>query len=262
MNEIQSVQFNMLTELDEVCRRHGLTYYLAYGTCLGAVRHKGFIPWDHDVDVLMPFQDSVELEKYQDEFSDNLFISSRRTDPENKTVKTLIVNKAVKCRVIQNGTVLRENVRVCMDIYPFYNCPRSSVGLLFNIWRSHIQKMLVGGIPMNHGKAARLIAKVILALYSGDRREKKIKKIERQLCYTGPSDEIADYYGLDIKACSAITYKYEWFGKPVDMLFEGRAFYGPADADKYLTRRYGDYMTPISRKAIENEKILEITYRG
>ncbi len=258
MNEIQSIQYKMLVELDEVCRRHGLTYYLAYGTCLGAVRHSGFIPWDHDVDVLMPFKDSVELEKYQNEFSDKYFISSRRTDPENKTVKSLIINNEIKCRLVKNGKVIKDDVRIGLDIYPFYNCPKSSAGLLFNIWRSHIQKMLVGGIPENHGKLAKLIAKIVLSLYPGERREKKISKIERQLCYTGPSNEIADYYGLDIKACSAITYKQEWFGKPVNMKFEDREFYGPCDADKYLTKRYGDYMTPVSRKEIENETKLEI----
>ena len=258
MNEIQKIQYDMLIELDQVCRKHGLTYYLAYGTCLGAVRDKGFIAWDHDVDVLMPFKDSVELEKYQDEFSDNFFISSRRTDKTNKSIKSMIVDTSVKCRVSKNGVVVKDDGKLALDIYPFYNCPKSKSGLLFNIWRSHILKILVGGVPANHGNAAKLLAKSVLAAYPGKRREKEIEKLQKQLCYTGPSDEIADYYGLDVKACSAITYNKEWFGTPKEILFEDRMFYAPANAHAYLTKRYGDYMTPVSKKERDNEMKLEL----
>ena len=258
MNQIHKIQYDMLVELDQICRKHGLTYYLAYGTCLGAVRHKGFIPWDHDVDVLMSYQDSVELEKYQDEFSDNYFISSRRTDKTNKTIKSIIIDKNIKCREVRNGIVINDDARIGLDIYPFYNCPKSKRELLFNIWRSHILKMLVGGAPENHGNAAKLLGKAVIASFGGKEKEKRIEKLQKQLCYTGPSDEIADYYGLDVKACSAITYNKEWFGTPKEILFEGRMFYAPANAHAYLTKRYGDYMTPTSKKGRENEIVLEI----
>ena len=258
MNQIHKIQYDMLVELDQICRKHGLTYYLAYGTCLGAVRHKGFIPWDHDVDVLMPYQDAVELEKYQDEFSDNYFISSRRTDKTNKTIKSIIIDKNIKCREVRNGVVINDDARIGLDIYPFYNCPKSKSELLFNIWRSHILKMLVGGAPENHGNAAKLFGKAVIALFGGKEKEKRIEKLQKQLCYTGPSDEIADYYGLDVKACSAITYNKDWFGTPKEILFEDRMFYAPANAHAYLTKRYGDYMTPVSKKERDNEMRLEL----
>ena len=57
----KEVLLNLLIKLDEVCRRHHLRYYLAYGTCIGAMRHKGFIPWDHDIDVIMPVKDAIKL---------------------------------------------------------------------------------------------------------------------------------------------------------------------------------------------------------
>ena len=60
-DEIKEKELAILLELDRICTEHGLTYLLAYGTCLGAIRHGGFIPWDDDVDVFMPREDYEKL---------------------------------------------------------------------------------------------------------------------------------------------------------------------------------------------------------
>jgi len=61
MAELREVQLEVLAGFDRLCRRHALTYYLAYGTLLGAVRHGGYIPWDDDIDVMMPRADYDRL---------------------------------------------------------------------------------------------------------------------------------------------------------------------------------------------------------
>ncbi|MDE7158348.1 MAG: LicD family protein, partial [Clostridiales bacterium] len=64
LNEVHEALFGLLCEFDRVCREHNLKYSLSYGTLLGAVRHKGFIPWDDDIDVNMPrpdYEKFVEL---------------------------------------------------------------------------------------------------------------------------------------------------------------------------------------------------------
>ena len=55
--DIKRISLEILMEFDRVCRENGLVYSIAYGTLLGAVRHRGFIPWDDDIDVIMPRQD-------------------------------------------------------------------------------------------------------------------------------------------------------------------------------------------------------------
>ena len=67
-DELKQIQLEMLLELDEYCQQHNLTYFMCGGTLLGAVRHKGFIPWDDDIDILMPRKDYEKLlNSYHDE---------------------------------------------------------------------------------------------------------------------------------------------------------------------------------------------------
>ena len=61
LRKLQLRLLDILTDIDRVCREHGLRYYLMYGSMLGAVRHGGFIPWDDDIDIGMPRDDYERL---------------------------------------------------------------------------------------------------------------------------------------------------------------------------------------------------------
>ena len=64
LEEIQQASLAILDEIDRICAKQHLTYYLAYGTLIGAVRHHGFIPWDDDLDIMMPRADYEKLRRY------------------------------------------------------------------------------------------------------------------------------------------------------------------------------------------------------
>jgi len=76
IEEIQKVDLEILRFFDNVCRENNLTYFLSGGTLLGAIRHKGFIPWDDDVDLVMPRKDFEKLIEILDKSDSNykLFI--------------------------------------------------------------------------------------------------------------------------------------------------------------------------------------------
>lgn len=239
--EVKQVFLDMLLKLDEVCERHGLRYYLAYGTLIGALRHKGFIPWDHDIDVLMPVRDAWKLIRYQKEFGDRYFVQCKKTDPEYGSIAFKLRDSETAC-VWDEYKNLGFNQGLAIDIYPYYEAPKTKAGLLINIWRSHIWRALAhGNVPMEHGGLFQKLTKILQKLYPGKRGEKKMKKILHQLARVR-GNEILDYYGLDITLCSAITYPKEWFGEPRKVGFEGHMLNAPTEPEKYLTRRYGDFM--------------------
>ncbi|MEG0758266.1 MAG: LicD family protein, partial [Raoultibacter sp.] len=66
IDEMKQIELEIMDEFDRICREHGFSYCLGYGSCLGAIRHKGFIPWDDDMDVVMP---RADYERFIKEFN-------------------------------------------------------------------------------------------------------------------------------------------------------------------------------------------------
>lgn len=77
-----AVELDLLIEFDRVCKKYNLRYFLFFGTLLGAVRHKGFIPWDDDIDVIMPRQDYEKLICLKDEFKNPYFLQNSKSDKD------------------------------------------------------------------------------------------------------------------------------------------------------------------------------------
>ncbi len=250
--DIKRILLDLLLKLDEVCSRHGLRYYIAFGTCLGALRHKGFIPWDHDIDVLMPIEDVKKLVELQDEFGDRYFVQTHGTDPTYGAISCKLRDSETAC-IWSDYLNCRFNQGLNIDIYPYYLAPNSKIGLLINIWRSYLLKVLtIGDMPMHHSGVVGILKKVVQFLYKGERRERAIQRVRGKLERVRNGREILDYYGEDVSLFSAITYPVEWFQEPKKVPFEGYMVNAPTEPEKFLERRYGDYMTlPPEDKRVE-----------
>lgn len=80
--KIWAVEIDLLLRFDGVCKKHGLTYWLSSGSMLGAVRHRGFIPWDDDIDIIMMRSEFEKLVRLGSEFRDPYFLQTHKSDPE------------------------------------------------------------------------------------------------------------------------------------------------------------------------------------
>lgn len=244
IRRVQLIATEMLIELDRICRKNGLRYNIAYGTLAGAVRHKGFIPWDDDIDVIMPIEDYIKLNEVMESDLDKsrFFWRSFDTEPNN----TIIFNQ-----IRRNGTVFaqqgRENYQkhlgCSIDVFPVFH---QSNNLLAHWWCT---------------KKCRFYRRATWAYKGAEREKNPIKKAfymyirkpgnKRNFqsfmeCATAPKIK-NKYYSIYIMQVRSPYKAYflsdDAFNDRIELEFEGHKFFAPKDYDAALTYVYGaDYM--------------------
>ena len=156
IKELQNIELNILLDVDKVCKKHNITYYLGEGSLLGAVRHKGFIPWDDDLDILMKRDDYEKFLKIaQFEMGENYEIQHPSTvysywSPFIKV--RLLGNQKFRQKHIAH---LTENNGPYIDIFPMESVPaqfslgQAWQGLKINLLRAMLSYKLVLRKPDN-----------------------------------------------------------------------------------------------------------------
>ena len=258
--KLQLVSLEILSFFDSVCEQQGLSYYLAYGTLLGAVRHKGFIPWDDDIDVWMPRDDYMKLLAYfKNTNTDEQFGLSDgpyKLDgdrPAEFQMRIIDKTKKIVRMFAGKDTVMYPWIDVfCLDIFPesqkqkylkefkrhlfFYKIARCKHFLieeksLFGranklIYTLH-QKFHLFNHLLNEGKQ---IQKAVGALTKYQSKESADCK--EYFCY-------AAVYLPQPQKC---FFPRQWFAETVKLEFEGRKFSAPKNWDGVLELLYNDYM--------------------
>lgn len=239
LRRLQLEQLTILDELKRVCQKNGLTFYLAYGSCLGAMRHKGFIPWDDDIDVLMPVEDYDKLMKLSKEFKHPFFLQNNFTDPDHTLAIARVRKKGTAC-IEEKDMGLKCHQGIFIDIYPQYKYPNGTIKRIKIVVASIIYRILLAGSPpQNHGKIIKLFGNILLYLFSIGGRDKNISKCLKILRENHNTDYVADLYGMDLTLTKVIKYPEAWFSKPKWVIFEGRKMPVPTKPISFLKKRYG-----------------------
>lgn len=254
-DEVREVQLNILSCFAGFCQENGLYYTLYYGTLIGAVRHKGFIPWDDDIDVAMPRPD---YEKF-------IELSKRKKVAVNMEVLQYRLGNSTYpfIKVIDTGTVLEEKfvknvqIGVWIDIFPVDGNFKSNLlnALHYRLTRVFIKMIEIhrndlGSGTTNVKRAANTIlypiAKVLPCIFLC----RILDKIGR----------LKDFKKSDLVGNLVWTYSFhnrihkEDFLKGILVEFEGRQFNILSNYDEFLSAVYGDYMTlPPENKRIRHD---------
>ena len=247
LREIQLASLKALKELKRLCEKYDLKYYLVAGTLLGAVRHRGFIPWDDDIDVAMPRTDYNKLAKVaKKELSEGFFYQTERTDKHSPFffAKLRYDGKTVKEELLKD---VEMHNGCYVDIFPLDKCPsKEKRAIRFFKLISLIHCVMVakesdsftceytkGGAKLLFALLKRFPRSVLILLRNAVRVYYTATAKGKIICTVSGS------YGYPRE-----TYPAEWFDQSIGLEFEGEKFSAPADYDKALTHMYGDYMTP------------------
>lgn len=247
LRDAQMIMVDIMKDVHELCEKHGLKYFLDAGTLIGAVRHKGFIPWDDDVDIGMLREDYNKfLEIAKNELPEHLFLQTFETDKHYDIYP-------VPCKVRYNNTILfeegtKENYQmhngIYIDVFPYDSLPKHNFiykvqrTLSYNILKSFKR---IKDIPEKLSFKNRItfsFYRVVIKMFPNKRRLKLFNYL------TTWNDVNSEYmgYGVDTYWSEYIYKKSDYFDL-IKLEFEGQYFYAPKGYDAILTQLYGDYMT-------------------
>ena len=245
IKEVQDKLLEILLYFQKFCDEHGLKFVLAGGTCLGAVRHEGFIPWDDDLDVFMLRDDYEKLiplwRKYADTeryscVRSNEYVNIHHSATEVKDNNTTFINKHSVGLDINHGLMI--------DVIPIDGVADNA----FSRFHQMMQAMLYAcfnfqRLPNHKSKLVYYATKVALGIVRSFKLRYKIwRTAEKQIAKYSVADHdtVASFgEGLEIMRQ---RFPKKWFTEPGTAMFEGYKMPVPADTDKYLTISYGNYM--------------------
>lgn len=230
---------DILLAVDKVCREHGLRYYLWAGTMLGAVRHKGFIPWDDDLDIAMPRRDYDLLMAHASEWMpEPMEVVSYETDAENYPLPF--------AKIQDGSTTLIERMHlsylggIYLDVFPLDGMPSSRLQQRLHFMRYQWYKKMLYYVhrdPYRHGHGpSSWVFLLARRLYTMQEIQEKLRRLQKAYDYE-TCDSIVDHDdGL-----KGVMPKH-LLGKPTGIVFEGKEVMGVEHPHEYLTQKYGEYM--------------------
>lgn len=219
--EIKQVQVGILKKLDEVHKQYGIRYYLHSGSALGAIRHKGYIPWDDDVDVFVPIDDYLRLIDILEKDNKYKIISQFNTNYYFGWGFGYMIDTDTICDV--NKFPIQISTGQSIDLFPLYGMPDNEQDI----------KKYVDDVK-------KLESKCLIALNDNDRIE-AIQKFNKYLL-NYDYDESKIVGNVLMPAFLTDIFDKDIFGNGVYVEFEKNMFLIPEKYDEYLKHMYGDYM--------------------
>lgn len=230
----------ILLALQQVCEEHQLRYYIIAGTLLGAVRHKGFIPWDDDLDIAMPRSDYDLLMAHADEWLPKPYeVVSFDTDPEHYPLPFAKIQDASTTLIERKH--LHYLGGIYIDVFPLDGMPKSRLRRRLHFMRYEWYKRalyLVHRDPYKHGRGPSSWAPLLCRkLYTMQEIQEKMRRLQRRWDY-----DTADFVVDHDDGLKGVMPK-AFLGRPTPIAFEDATVWGAEYPHKYLAQKYGDYMT-------------------
>lgn len=243
--ELHTVLLAAMKDIDKICRENGLKYYLHAGTLLGAFNHKGFIPWDDDVDISLMRRDYDKfMQIMAQDYADRYFVQTYETDPNHTNNRGVLRILGTKVSHI-HGDKPGVRQEVAIDIVPLYPVPESKLLRKFQqawIWILDMAVQIKQGSVIPHHPVMKSIG--LLARRDRVKLGKDIDRAMRMckndasrdvgiLCYTHRNPYMGRS-GYDNE-----IWPRSWYAQPMEILFEGEKFLTISEPEAYFNFQYG-----------------------
>lgn len=251
--EIKAIQLELLKTVIGICEEHGLKYFVIGGTLLGAIRHRGFIPWDDDIDIALPRRD---YERLQSILRSDPPVHTKLVDHRDEwrlhhniakliDTRTELIEDAAPDRIVRLG--------VSIDIFSLDGVPEGRVWRALHYGAIALLKGVMDLRRLDPSERRSWYKRILIAfihVFFTDRMQRAshrhLDRLMKAYDYDG-STMVANYAGAWGKR---EVMPREWFGDGASVSFEGLEVVGPAEYDRYLTQLYDEYMKlpPVEKR--------------
>lgn len=258
---VQQIQIELLEEFDRICRKYGLHYNISFGTLLGAVRHKGFIPWDDDIDVTIPWEDFDKLDEIMKlELDEEKYYFRCPANEEN--------NHLIFKHLERKGTVytkpgrdkLEHQIGVFIDIFPMY--PSAPLAVLdwfhtkiCRYWRTALWAT-VGADSVSDEKKRKYYQKI-----ARPGNKKCYENFVRAATFFKNKKYLKFWIAMDRSPYKVSLVRMSNYTEAIEIDFEGRKFMAPRNYEEVIDYSLGpDWkMYPPTRERVAaHNAIIEI----
>lgn len=241
--KIWQVELDMLEKVKDICDKYDINYSLNGGSLLGAIRHKGFIPWDDDIDIMMLRKDYEKFLKIAEKELDNPYFFQYYKTEKGYFYGHAQIRNVNTTAIVKGDLYNNFNHGIFIDIFPLDNVPDDLNERKKFLKRINRSKKILSLYTVRDSKniLKKYLKKIIFGIYW------KIKNIDKEL--ERFESECQKYNNIETRECAPISfiqieksYNTDWFKEYIETDFENLKMKIIKNYDLFLKNMYGNYM--------------------
>lgn len=251
LESVHKVQLEIANEVKRICDKYNIKYFMIAGTLLGAVRHKGFIPWDDDLDIGMLRNDYNRFIKLAAKDLKEIYYLETWYTSSGYGLPYAKIRKNKTKYIEKNAKDVKCHPGIFIDIFPFDNVPyNKALRLMQEYWLKFYQHLILEQCIYQISFEFKGIKGLIYTMLKKKVKGLGVKELKEKY------EAISKRYNKKqteyvVAVGGSYGYKKEvirftWISQIEELEFEGHLFKAPKGYKDYLTNLYGDYMTPPS----------------
>ena len=256
LSRLWQTEQDILDEIHSVCVQNGIRYSLAFGTLIGAIRHQGFIPWDDDIDIMMPREEYERFVRVWEQSEHDDFLLQRYdTTPD-------IPNNFSKVRKNHTAFIQTEQEKhvlyhkgVFVDIFPFDAVAGGWLSRKLQLAACSVSLLYSRGYCSGKGGLSGFVERALLLAPKSKYRALQLRMEKSAFRWKDHSN--GWFSACTYNACR-IVFPADLFDEIIEISFNGKKYYAVKNADTFLRIQYGDYMQlpPEEERVLKHHPLL------